>query len=73
MKFATAYNAGDAAAIAALFTPGDVLNSPSGAAVKGHEGTEKAFAGRKGGWNETVAPKRRIQSVTRSGRSGSRC
>ena len=55
-KWVTAYDAGDAAVLAALFTPDGVFNAPSGAALKGREAIEKALAGRmKAGWTkETV-------------------
>jgi uncharacterized protein (TIGR02246 family) len=45
-KWVTAYDAGNAAALAALFTPDGVFNAPSGAALKGREAIEKALAGR---------------------------
>jgi uncharacterized protein (TIGR02246 family) len=55
-KWVTAYDAGDAAALAALFTPDGVFNAPSGAVVRGRDAIEKALAGRiKAGWTkETV-------------------
>ena len=55
-KWVSAYDAGDAAALAALFTPDGVFNAPSGAVVKGRDAIEKALAGRiKAGWTkETV-------------------
>jgi uncharacterized protein (TIGR02246 family) len=55
-RWVAAYDAGDAAALAALFTPDGVFNAPSGAAIKGREAIEKALAGRiKAGWTkETV-------------------
>jgi uncharacterized protein (TIGR02246 family) len=55
-KWVTAYDAGDAAALAALFTQDGVFNAPSGAVVKGRDAIEKALAGRmKAGWTkETV-------------------
>jgi uncharacterized protein (TIGR02246 family) len=55
-KWVTAYDAGDATALAALFTQDGVFNAPSGAALKGRETIEKALAGRmKAGWTkETV-------------------
>ena len=55
-KWVAAYNAGDAAALAGMFTPNGVFNAPSGAVVKGREAIEKALAGRmKAGWTkETV-------------------
>jgi uncharacterized protein (TIGR02246 family) len=56
IKWVTTYDAGDAAGLAALFTPDGVFNAPSGAALKGREAIEKALAGRmKAGWTkETV-------------------
>jgi hypothetical protein len=55
-KWVTAYDAGDAAALAALFTQDGVFNAPSGAVVKGRDAIEKALAGRiKAGWTkETI-------------------
>src|SRR6202049_1353275 len=55
-KWVAAYDAGDAAALAGLFTQDGVFNAPSGAVVKGREAIEKALAGRmKAGWTkETV-------------------
>ena len=55
-KWVAAYDSGDAAALAALFTPDGVFNAPSGAALKGRDAIEKALAGRiKAGWTkETV-------------------
>jgi uncharacterized protein (TIGR02246 family) len=55
-KWVTTYDAGDAAALAALFTPDGVFNAPSGAVLKGRDAIEKALAGRtKAGWTkETV-------------------
>jgi ketosteroid isomerase-like protein len=55
-KWAAAYNAGDAAGIAALFTPDGVFIPASGVILKGREAIEKALAGRiKAGWTrETV-------------------
>jgi len=55
-KWVAAYDAGDAKALAGLFTPNSVFNAPSGAVVKGREAIEKALAGRmKAGWTkETV-------------------
>src|SRR6202140_2453466 len=55
-KWVAAYDAGDAPALAALFTQDGVFNAPSGAALKGREAIEKALAGRiKAGWTtETV-------------------
>lgn len=55
-KWVAAYNSGDAAALAALFTPEGVLNAPSGAVLKGRDAIAKGLAGRmKAGWTkETV-------------------
>jgi uncharacterized protein (TIGR02246 family) len=55
-RWVAAYNSGDAAALAALFTADGVFNAPSGAVVRGREAIEKALAGRiKAGWTkETV-------------------
>jgi uncharacterized protein (TIGR02246 family) len=55
-KWVTAYDAGDAAVLAAFFTPDGVFNAPSGAVLKGRDAIEKALAGRiKAGWTkETV-------------------
>jgi uncharacterized protein (TIGR02246 family) len=55
-KWVAAYDAGDAAALAGMFTKDGVFNAPSGAVVKGREAIEKALAGRmKAGWTkETV-------------------
>jgi uncharacterized protein (TIGR02246 family) len=55
-KWVTAYDSGDAAALAALFTPDGIFNAPSGTALKGRDAIEKALAGRiKAGWTkETV-------------------
>jgi uncharacterized protein (TIGR02246 family) len=55
-KWVTAYDAGDAAALAALFTQDGVFNAPSGAVLKGRDAIEKALAGRiKAGWTkETI-------------------
>jgi len=55
-KWVAAYDAGDAAALAALFTADGVFNAPSGAVLKGRDAIEKALAGRiKSGWTkETV-------------------
>src|SRR5258708_11981659 len=55
-KWVAAYDAGDAAALAGMFTLDGVFNAPSGAVVKGREAIEKALAGRmKAGWTkETV-------------------
>jgi hypothetical protein len=50
-KWVTAYDAGDAAALAAFFTPDGVFNAPSGAVLKGRDAIEKALTGRiKAGW-----------------------
>jgi uncharacterized protein (TIGR02246 family) len=52
-KWVTAYNAGDAAGVAALFTEDGVFNAPSGAVLKGREAIAKALAGRmKAGWTQ---------------------
>ncbi len=55
-KWVTVYDAGDSAALAALFTLDGVFNAPSGAVLKGRDAIEKALAGRiKAGWTkETV-------------------
>ena len=55
-RWVAAYDAGDAAALAALFTADGVFNAASGAVVRGREAIEKALAGRiKAGWTkETV-------------------
>jgi uncharacterized protein (TIGR02246 family) len=55
-KWVKAYDAGDAASLAGLFTADGVFNAPSGAVVKGRNAIEKALAGRmKAGWTkETV-------------------
>ncbi len=55
-KWVTAYDAGDAAALAALFIQDGVFNAPSGAVLKGRDTIAKALAGRiKAGWTkETV-------------------
>ena len=55
-KWVAAYDAGDAAALAALFTADGVFNAPSGAVLKSRDAIEKALAGRiKAGWTkETV-------------------
>jgi len=55
-KWVATYDAGDAAALAALFTADGVFNAPSGAVLKGRDAIEKALAGRiKAGWTkETV-------------------
>jgi uncharacterized protein (TIGR02246 family) len=55
-KWVAAYDAGDATALAALFTKEGVFNAPSGAVLKGREAIEKALAGRiKAGWTkETI-------------------
>jgi SnoaL-like protein len=53
-KWVAAYDAGDAAALAALFTQDGVFNAPSGAVLKGRDTIEKALAGRiKAGWSDT--------------------
>jgi hypothetical protein len=55
-KWVAAYDAGDAAALAAMFTQDGVFNAPSGAVVKGREAIEKALAGRmKAGWTKETA------------------
>ena len=52
-KWVAAYDAGDAAALAGMFTQDGVFNAPSGAVVKGREAIEKALAGRmKAGWTK---------------------
>src|SRR6202023_1371385 len=55
-KWVAAYDAGDAPALAAMFTQDGVFNAPSGAVLKGRDTIEKALAGRiKAGWTkETV-------------------
>ena len=55
-KWVAAYDAGDAPALAAMFTQDGVFNAPSGAVLKGRAAIEKALAGRiKAGWTkETV-------------------
>lgn len=55
-KFATAYNAGDAAGIANLFADGAIYLTPGGTVLSDRSAMEKAVAGRiKAGWtNETV-------------------
>jgi uncharacterized protein (TIGR02246 family) len=55
-KWVAAYDAGDAAAIAALFTPDGVFIPASGVVLKGREAIKNAIAARiKAGWNkETV-------------------
>jgi uncharacterized protein (TIGR02246 family) len=54
-KWVTAYNAGDASALAALFTADGVFNAPSGAVLKGREAIEKALGGRiKAGWTKEI-------------------
>lgn len=55
-KWVAAYDAGDAPALAAMFTQDGVFNAPSGAVLKGRTAIEKALAGRmKAGWTkETV-------------------
>jgi uncharacterized protein (TIGR02246 family) len=64
-KWVAAYDAGDAAAIAALFTPDGVFIAPSGVVLKGREAIKNALAGRmKAGWTkETV-------NVTDAGAAG---
>jgi uncharacterized protein (TIGR02246 family) len=64
-KWVAAYNAGDAAAIAALFTPDGVFIPASGVVLKGPEAIKNALAGRmKAGWTkETV-------DVTEGGAAG---
>jgi uncharacterized protein (TIGR02246 family) len=64
-KWVAAYNAGDAAALAALFTPDGVFIPPSGVVLKGREAIKNALAGRmKAGWTkETV-------NVTDAGAAG---
>src|SRR6516164_11262082 len=52
-KWVAAYDGGDAAALAALFTADGVFNAPSGAVLKGRDAIEKALAGRiKAGWTK---------------------
>ncbi len=55
-KWVMAYDAGDAKALAEMFTQDGVFNAPSGAVLKGRDAIEKALAGRiKAGWTkETV-------------------
>ncbi len=55
-RWVAAYDAGDAAGIAALFTKDGVFIPPTGVVLKGREAIEKAVAGRmKAGWTkETV-------------------
>ena len=55
-KWAEAYSAGDAAAIAALFTPNGVFVPAPGVVLKGRDAIKNAIASRiKAGWNkETV-------------------
>src|SRR6266480_2161518 len=55
-KWVAAYDAGDATALAGLFTQDGVFNAPSGAVLKGRDAIEKALAGRiKAGWTkETI-------------------
>src|SRR5260370_23037086 len=55
-KWVAAYDAGDSAALAEMFTQNGVFNAPSGAVVKGREAIERALAGgMKAGWTkETV-------------------
>src|SRR5258708_29376967 len=55
-KWVAAYDAGDAAALAGMFTQDGVFNAPSGAVVKGREAIEKPLAGRmKAGWAQETA------------------
>ncbi len=56
-KWVAAYDAGDAAAIAALFSADGTFDAPSGAVIKGREAIMKALAGRiKAGWtSETIS------------------
>lgn len=56
-KWVEAYDAGDAAAIAALFTPDGVFIPASGVVLKGRKAIQNAIAARiKAGWNkETVS------------------
>src|SRR6202048_1174003 len=57
-KWVAAYDAGDAPALAALFTQEGVFNAPSGAALKGRAAIEKALAGRiKAGWTKETVTK----------------
>jgi len=55
-KWVAAFNAGDAAAVAALFVPDGVFIPASGVVLKGREAIKNALAGRmKAGWTkETV-------------------
>src|SRR5258705_11383975 len=55
-KWVAAYDGGDAAALAGMFTQDGVFNAPSGAVVQGREEIEKALAGlMKADWTkETV-------------------
>ena len=54
-KWVTAYNAGDASALAGLFTADGVFNAPSGAVLKGREAIAKALGGRiKAGWTKEI-------------------
>jgi uncharacterized protein (TIGR02246 family) len=54
-KWVAAYDAGDASALAGLFTPNAVFNAPSGAVIKGREAIEKALGGRmKAGWTKEM-------------------
>jgi uncharacterized protein (TIGR02246 family) len=55
-KWVAAYDAGDAAAVAKLFTPDGVFVPATGAVLKGREAIENAIAERiKAGWNkETI-------------------
>jgi uncharacterized protein (TIGR02246 family) len=64
-KWVAAYNAGDAAALAGLFTPDGVFIPPSGVVLKGREAIKNALAGRmKVGWTkETI-------NVTDAGAAG---
>ena len=64
-KWAAAYDGGDAAALAAMFTQDGVFNPPPGTTLKGREAIGKAFAARmKSGWTkETV-------NTTQAGGSG---
>ena len=43
VQYVTAYNGGDGAAVAALFTADGVFNAPSGAVLKGREAVAKAI------------------------------
>jgi uncharacterized protein (TIGR02246 family) len=54
-KWVATYNAGDASALAALFTADGIFNAPSGAVLKGHDAIEKALGGRiKAGWTKEI-------------------